>query len=67
MGDSTWRRAGGGLLGSSGLLPGNRAILVRIEKDARNTDAAFTSAPNFLAAVADSSVISSGQGKYGDD
>ena len=60
MSHSGWRRAEGGLLSPSSLLPGNRIILICIEEDELNIDAAFTSPPNLLAAITDSSFISTG-------
>ncbi len=56
-----------GLSNPSSLLPGKRAILMRIDKDGRNIDAALTSSPNILVAGTDSSFISTGQGNYIND
>ena len=54
-------------MNASGLLPGGRVVLVRIERDIRNTDAAFTSPSNLLAPIADSSFLSTKQTDYSHD
>ncbi len=64
---SGWRRAEGGLLSPNSLLHGNWVILICIEEDECDIDVAFTSSPNLLVAIADSSFISTGQENYNDD